>query len=195
MPSPRSKLHQIKYVSLDPSAEDSEELLAVSTEDGRVLFYSTKKTQPAENDPDCSIPLAEAVAQLGGRANGFSGRVKDFEILNLADQPSLSKDDFVVVTGNSEGIVRVWLLRKEELLGKKKEKKSSKKSKTEDAKSSTVAQVGQFLNEVKTANRITCLKAFVMLPPEDPSTLQVSEEESEEEESNDDSESEESDEE
>lgn len=179
---------------MDPSTEDGEELLAVSTEDGRVIFYSTKKTQPAENDPDCSIPFAESVAQLGGRANGFSGRVKDFEILSLRDEPSVPKDDFLVVTGNSEGIVRVWLLRGEELGGKKENKKSSKKSKTEEQKSSSVTQVGQCLNEVKTENRITCLKAFVMMPPEDPSTLQVPEESAEEEES-DDEESEESDEE
>ncbi|PWY86146.1 WD40 repeat-like protein [Aspergillus heteromorphus CBS 117.55] len=172
-PSPRSKPHQLKYMNPNPSSEDSDELLAVSTEDGRVIFYSTKKVQKAPEGDDSPIPYAEAVAQLGGREAGFPGRVKDFEILSLEGQAT-NDDDLLVVTANSEGLVRVWLLHGGDLTEKVTKKKSpEKKEKTK--------QVGKLLNDYATGNRITCLKAFVMLPTDNPSTLEDSEDYSEEE--------------
>lgn len=173
LPSPRSKLHQIKYINLDPSSDDGDELLAASTEDGRIIFYSTKKLRKAEDDEESSIPYAEAVAQLGGKQSGLPGRVKDFEILSLRDELKTNKNDFLVVTGSSDGTVRVWLLGGKDL------------KETTDSKSgngSNTRQVGKLLNTYETGNRITCLKAFVMLPPEDASALGESEDESEEEE-------------
>ncbi|BCS00884.1 putative 60S ribosome biogenesis protein Mak11 [Aspergillus luchuensis] len=190
-PSPRSKLHQMKYVNPTPSSDDSDELLAVSTEDGRVIFYSTKQVQEATEEDDSPIPYAEAVAQLGGRAAGFPGRVKDFEVLDLNGQRVAGKDNLLVITGNSEGLVRVWLLQGADLV--KKDTKGTKKKSAETEKK--VIQVGKFLNAYGTGNRITCLKAFVMLAPEDPSTLEDSEEDYDEEVSQDESSSEESDEE
>ncbi|KAI9930916.1 hypothetical protein ASPWEDRAFT_124591 [Aspergillus wentii DTO 134E9] len=171
VPGPRSKIHQMKYVALDPSAEDGEELLAVSTEDGRVIFFSTKKLRESEEE-ECSLPYGEAVAQLGGKPAGLPGRVKDFEILSLRDESVARKDDFLVVTGNSDGIVRVWKLSGKDLTGQSKKKKGSK---SKDENSSDVRQVGALLSTHETNNRITCLKAFVMLAPEDPSTLEDSE--------------------
>ncbi|KAB8269124.1 WD40-repeat-containing domain protein [Aspergillus minisclerotigenes] len=173
-PSPRSKIHQMKYINKDPSAEDGDELLAVSTEDGRVIFYSTKKVQKPQDEDDSPIPYAEAVAELGGKASGFSGRVKDFEILSLKNETAGPQDGFLVVTGNSEGVIRVWYVPGEDLAGKGK---GGKTSKTKDEKASKTPQVGKFLNAYETGNRITCLKGFVMLPSEDPSSLLDSEEE------------------
>lgn len=147
----------MKYVSVDPSSEDSEELLAVSTEDGRIGFYSTQKTRKSDDEAECPIPYAEAVAQLGGKPCGLPGRVKDFEIMNLKDEPAVGKNDFLVVTGGSEGLVRVWLLHGKELVGEK--------SKPSGESATPVRQVGRLLNAYETGHRITCLKAFVMLPP------------------------------
>ncbi|KAI9367899.1 WD40-repeat-containing domain protein [Aspergillus egyptiacus] len=172
-PNPRSKLHELKYVSVT-SEKDAEELLAVSTEDGRVIFYSTKKLrQPEEND-ESSIPQAEPVAQLGGKTRGFSGRVKDFEILSLEGQHGAKNGDFVVITANSEGVVRVWQLLGTEL----------RRSATERPSDVKDIQVGKLLNSYETGNRITCLKAFVMIPTEDSTSDDLEEsldEESEEE--------------
>ncbi|KAF7592879.1 hypothetical protein BBP40_012291 [Aspergillus hancockii] len=162
-PSPRSKLHEIKYINPDPSVEDGGELLAVSTEDGRVIFYSTQKVQKPQDEDDSPIPYSEAVAQLGGKACGLPGRVKDFEVLSLKGEKTAPQEDFVVVTGNSEGVVRVWHLRGKDLAGKGNTGKPSKK----DEKSLQIPQVGKLLNVYETGNRITCLKAFVMLPSED----------------------------
>lgn len=160
MPSPRSKLHQMKYIAVDPTSDDGKDLIAVSTEDGRLIFYSTEKLQQAEDDPDSSIPFAGAVAQLGGKAAGLPGRVKDFEIFNLKEVPATKKSGFLVVTGNSDGAVRVWMVDEKDLTGQQ-------------------PSVGRLLNTYETGNRITCLKGFVMLASEDPSTLEDSEDEEE----------------
>lgn len=148
-----------------------------------MIFYSTKKVHKPEDEEDSPIPYAEAVAQIGGRACGVPGRVKDFEIMSLQDERKEFKNDFLVTTGSSEGVVRVWHLRGEELTG-------TKESKTQDEKASSTRQVGKLLGAYETAYRITCLKAFVMLAPEEPSELMggESEEESEEEESESDDE-------
>lgn len=168
----------MKYVTVDPSVEDASDLLTISTEDGRVIFYSTTKLREPENDPDSSIPFAEPIAQLGGRANGLPGRIKDFEVFSLKNEPTVKKDAFLVVTANSDGAVRVWLVDGKEL-----------KEQNDSEKAPTVSQVGKLLNTYETGNRITCMKAFVMLPAEDQSTLEdlddEEDEEGEEEESSD----------
>lgn len=160
----------MKYVTIDPSSEDASDLLAVSTEDGRVIFYSTKKLREPENDPDSSIPFAEPIAQLGGKANGLPGRIKDFEVFSLKNEPTIKKDAFLVVTANSDGAIRVWLVNGKEL-----------KEQNDSENASTAPQVGQLLNTYETGNRITCMKAFVMLPVEDQSTLEDFDEEDEDE--------------
>ncbi|KAL2835733.1 60S ribosome biogenesis protein Mak11, partial [Aspergillus pseudoustus] len=164
LPTPRSKVHGIKYVPIGP-LEENGELVAVSTEDGRVIFYSTKKLQKPEEDDESSIPYAKPVAQIGGKSHGFPGRVKDFEILSLDGQPGAKSDDFAVVTANSEGVVRVW-----HLLGTELRNPGTKNS------SDAELQVGKLLKSYETGNRITCLKAFVMMPAEHASMLEDLEE-------------------
>lgn len=153
----------MRYVAVDPSVEAGEELLAVSTEDGRIIFYSTKRLQKASDDDESPIPHAEAVAELGGRAAGFPGRVKDFEILNVGGESTAQKGDLLVVTANSEGVVRVWMLRANSLLRNTKENPEASDNKSQGSKN---LQVGKLLNVYETGNRITCLKAFIMLPPD-----------------------------
>ncbi|KAL4775553.1 WD40-repeat-containing domain protein [Aspergillus nidulans var. acristatus] len=152
-PGPRSKLHEIQYISVG-----DDELFAVSTEDGRVIFYSTRNVRKADEGDDSSIPYAEPVAQLGGKSQGYPGRVKSFEMLSLKGQPGINDDDFAIVTANSEGVVRVW-----QLLGAQLRNAVAKKS--SDTKD---IQVGKLLSSYETGNRITCLKAFVMMPTEEP---------------------------
>ncbi|KAI3180463.1 hypothetical protein DTO046C5_1699 [Penicillium roqueforti] len=168
LPSPRSKLHQMKYVSLPLKGGEKEDFLAVSTEDGRVIFYSTKELKKAEDDTECSISHATPVAQVGGKEAGFPGRIKDFEILTLEGQAKEFRNDFLVVTGNSDGVVRVWKVTGKEVSAAKQGKRDT-------------TQIGRLLTTNETGNRITCLAAFVMLPAEDPSTLIDSEDDSEEE--------------
>ncbi|KAJ9245554.1 hypothetical protein DTO169E5_859 [Paecilomyces variotii] len=177
LPSPLTKLHDISYVTVNQSKEGRDEVLAVSTEDGRVIFYSTKTTQKSKNeDGEEQIPDAVVIAQFGGKPSGLSGRVKDFEILEL-DGPGAFKDSLAVVTGGSDGAVRIWLVAKEDL--KTRETEKSKKESKKDAPSPS--QVGTLLGTYETGNRITCLKAFVMRQFDDPSATDDSDFESEEE--------------
>lgn len=147
----------MKYVSLPVKGGEKEDLLAVSTEDGRVIFYSTKEVKKDEDDTECSIPHATPVAQLGGKQAGLPGRIKDFEVLSLEGQAKEYRSDVLIVTGNSDGVVRIWKLAGKEVASAKK---------TEDT-----TQIGKLLATAETGNRITCLASFVMLPAEDPSTL------------------------
>ncbi|KAJ5811173.1 hypothetical protein N7447_010689 [Penicillium robsamsonii] len=172
LPTPRSKLHQMKYVSLPLKGGENEDFLAVSTEDGRVVFYSTKELKEAEDDPECSIPHGTPVAQVGGKQAGFPGRIKDFDILTLEGQAKEFRNEFLIVTANSDGVVRVWKAAGKEVTAAKQEKKDT-------------TQIGKLLATNETGNRITCMASFVMLPAEDPSTLIDSEDDSDEVESSD----------
>ncbi|KAJ5673809.1 hypothetical protein N7462_009248 [Penicillium macrosclerotiorum] len=178
LPSPRSKVHQMKYVSLPSDGEEQkDDLLAISTEDGRVIFYSTTALQDPEEGDESTIPHATQVAQVGGKQAGFPGRIKDFEVLSLEEQGNEFRNDFVLLTANSDGVVRFWKVNGQDLALEKqdKAKKGSKESKD------STRQTGNLLTTYETGNRITCLAAFIMLPAEDPSTLFASEDESEEE--------------
>lgn len=172
LPSPRSKVHQVKYVPLPAGGEQQSDLLAVSTEDGRVVFYATNELQEAEDDSDSSIPFATPVAQVGGKQAGLPGRIKDFEILSLEEQAKEIRKDFLIVTGNSDGVVRIWKVTGKDLVPAKQPK---------DTKDTT-RQIGKLLTTYETGNRITCLASFIMLPAEDQSTLFDSEDEDDEEE-------------
>ena len=119
-------------------------MLAVSTEDGRVLFFDVEKaaSEPAPESAK-SLPVCECIAQLGGPSAGISGRTKDFEIVQLANS-----SDFIVVTASSDGAVRLWKLGAGDIAA------------TEGSTEPT--QVGSLVGGLETGNRITCLGAFAM---------------------------------
>ncbi|KAB5558131.1 WD40-repeat-containing domain protein [Coniochaeta sp. 2T2.1] len=148
----RTKVHEIEYVKVGEEAEDGKEdesLLVVSTEDGRLLFFSTRKedlVEEEEKDGKVVLPNAKLVAQLGGKEAGVSSRIKDFKFLALDGEEG--KRFWYVITGSSDGKLRVWKLEADELKGGDREKK----------------QVGKLLGAYDTQNRITCVEGFVMIP-------------------------------
>jgi protein MAK11 len=150
-----------------------ETVLAVSTEDGRVLFFSTAVEDlgapPAE---DKTLPVARLVGQLGGKEAGVSGRIKDFAALPVEDAEG--KRQFYIVTGSSDGRIRLWHVDADELRGADKAKTETK---------AETKQVGKLLGTYETQNRITCVAAFVMIPR--PQGAEESEYEFESEESED----------
>ncbi|KAH8804613.1 WD40-repeat-containing domain protein [Xylogone sp. PMI_703] len=143
------KIHQVAYVSLEE--DEDEQVLAVSTEDGRVLFYSTRKedleTPNTEKDKEPQLPAAKLIAQLGGKEARSSTRVKDFTVLTTGSGASRTQ---FVVTGASDGAIKVWKL--------------PPAKEFTAAKDGKVKQVGTLLGNYETGNRITCLAAFVMIP-------------------------------
>jgi protein MAK11 len=148
MGAERTKVHEIEYLKLGGEADES--LLAVSTEDGRVLFFSTRKEDlsEAEEPKDgkkAVLPGAKLVAQLGGKEAGVTSRVKDFKFLAVDAEDGARI--WYVITGSSDGKLRVWKLEATEL------------DVTDEKK-----QVGALLGAYDTQNRITCVEAFVMIP-------------------------------
>jgi len=135
VPEPKTKIHQVFYVSVG----EEEDVMAVSTEDGRILFYSTKPSNLVAGKEE-ELPAAKLVAQLGGKEAGVTGRIKDFSVLSHGD-------DLVIATAGSEGAVKIWRLPTKDL-SQGAEKK----------------QVGKLLGTYETNNRVTCLASFIMLP-------------------------------
>lgn len=167
----------MRYMSHSTGDDQKDDVLAVSTEDGRVVFYSTANLQDAEADSESTIPYATPLSQVGGKQAGFPGRIKDFEILSLKEQAKDGFDGFLAVTGSSDGVVRIWKITEKDLVLENQPK---------DAKNPT-RQIGKLLSSYETGNRVTCLASFIMLPAEDSSTLFDSEDEEEEEEEEDES--------
>ncbi|KAK1750645.1 WD40-repeat-containing domain protein [Echria macrotheca] len=167
----RTKIHELCYVE----TEGAETVLAVSTEDGRLLFFSTAKeniTALVEEKDKKTAHLASAkmVAQLGGKEAGVGGRIKDFSILPVEDEDG--QKSWYVATGNSDGTVRLWRLEAGDL-----------RSTGEEGR-----QVGKLLGTYGTQNRITCLEAFIMIPRPDGAEESEFEFESESSEDSDDDE-------
>jgi protein MAK11 len=162
MGAERTKVHEIEYLKLG-GGEGDESLLAVSTEDGRVLFFSTRKEDLSEekgkDGNKAVLPNAKLVAQLGGKEAGVTSRIKDFKFLAVDGEDR--ERVWYVITGSSDGKLRVWKLEAKEL-----EVKEEK-------------QVGTLLGDYNTQNRITCVEAFVMIPR--PEGVEESEDEFDEE--------------
>lgn len=170
MPDARTKIHEFGYVRLGGDSEDT--VFAVSTEDGRVLFFSTRVEdleQPeAPEGKAAPLPRAKLLAQLGGKAAAVTGRVKDFKIVRSDDAPGV----WFVVAASSDGKLRLWELSQEEL---------------EAGAGKEGPQAGKLLGTHDAQNRITCVEAFVMIPR--PEGVEESEDELQEEEEEDDGDS------
>ena len=156
LPQPLTKLHQMSYVSMSTKEKEETALLAMSTEDGRILFYNPDKISrtatEATNGEDSSIPNAMLVATVGGKAAAINTRVKDFEILFVRPRVS-AEETIAIITASSNGTIRIIQIPTFAL-------SNALGSKTEEGQ-----QLGEVIGTYETGQRITCLKAFVMLPP------------------------------
>ncbi|KAI9700595.1 MAG: hypothetical protein M1820_006749 [Bogoriella megaspora] len=150
-------------------------VLAISTEDGRVLFFDTRvETESgngtAKNNGD--IPEARFIGQLGGTVAGISGRIKDFKVLEPpANNTATEQHILLLVTGSSDGAIRIWRVDPSELQLPPDNQAATTAPATGtngtngtkingDAK--VANQIGNLLGTFETGNRITCLEAFVM---------------------------------
>ncbi|TQW00403.1 hypothetical protein V2A60_001490 [Cordyceps javanica] len=164
----KTKIHQIAYVSLGSVEDDNgeetqgESVMAVSTEDGRVLFFSTKTDdlveQERESEDEKKLPLAKFLGQVGGKEAGVTSRIKEFAVL----RSNLNTGLLYVAAAGSDGKVRVWNVTDGEL------------------RAGSGKEMGELAGVYETHNRITCLAAFVMVPR--PDDAEDSEEEIDDEE-------------
>ena len=170
-------MHQIRYAEVANAEGSNSEIIAVSTEDGRILLYSTA-LDPGSERQDSSVqsvaPMLQAIGQLGGASGGQKSRIKDFEILSIPGTPLDVGTRSVVVAGSSDGAILIWMLSKEVHL--QKDGIASKPPDTngvqhpkpnnirggKQGSTQELVSAGRLLGTYDTGNRITCLKAFVM---------------------------------
>lgn len=139
-------------------------MIAVSTEDGRIIFYSTGDAkEPPANGADSPIPNGAAIGQFEASSAGATGRIKDFEILDVSRNGGLFSQ-FLVITGSSNGEVQLWQCSMEELEGESLANGDGQ-GKTNDTP--ITKRVGRHRGTYETGNRITCLRAFVMGDPDE----------------------------
>ena len=162
-PEPRTKLHQMRFLPRIAEAQASR-VLAVSTEDGRILFFDTNVS--SEESTAQQLPSCPCAAQLGGSTAGVSGRIKDFEILQLPRTENDSDFPLLVVTGNSDSVVRLWTVFASELMAFSNLGEDQgidvNGNGTESDISKAAKQIGNLVDTMETGSRITCLGAFVM---------------------------------
>ena len=152
-----------------PSTSDKQarDILAVSTEDARILFYDLKTIANPTNGGSGSVtvsgtyPICPATAQLGGPAAGLPGRIKDFELLSIPK--SLGNTNTVLcVAASSDGAIRFWNLDTTTLHHDIPASDGNGIKSVTDGTATTLRQVGTLAGTHETGNRITCLAAFVM---------------------------------
>ncbi|KAI1950892.1 Protein mak11 [Ophidiomyces ophidiicola] len=160
LPSPQSKIHQIRYVLVGNLGYGApNEVLAISTEDGRVIFYSTDTPIVDQTSSKSSVPPAQLWRELGSKSNDQPSRIKDFEFLTVDGHSQA-----FVVTAGSDGVVKVWAMEQNSVTSQKGSKKKQQKAQLVD--NSAPRNIGRLLGAYETGNRITCLKAFVMAATE-----------------------------
>ena len=171
LPSPLTKLHKACYLPL------SSPVLALATEDGRILFYDTNAESETNQSPSASAavpPSARFLAQLGGPAAGLVNRVKDFVVLPVEDDSGeeaglnsktmdaakgVSASQFIIAVAHSNGQLRLWALSASALRDT-----AASDGSLPTAKDSgfTTRQIGRLVGVYETGVRITCLAAFIM---------------------------------
>ncbi|KAF2725445.1 WD40 repeat-like protein, partial [Polychaeton citri CBS 116435] len=136
-PTP-TKLHQMKFIPGDSN------LLAISTENGSILFIDIS---PSSDSGDArSLPRCNVLGEVGGKAAGVSGRVKDFGIL------ALPNGSLLVVAGSSDGVVRLWTVSASAL----------EAMQGAQGAENTAGQIAVQIGSLETSKRITCLDAFML---------------------------------
>lgn len=142
------------------------EYLTVSTEDGRILFFITDtevENTVSESRTNPKLATLQPIGQVGGIADGLDSRVKDYEILRLTT-PGKSNESLLIVTGSSDGAIRLWIVDEIPLLIKQISSNGAIDSDATQAQTD-VPQIGKLLGVYETGNRITCLKAYIMSDP------------------------------
>lgn len=168
-----SKVCRVRYVPVEAEESFSRWTLAVSTEDGRLLFYESPNEAsspqgPANGDAPnqtAPAPTLQLVAQLGEQKRG--DRIKDFVIL-----PSPATTVLHVVMGSSDGSIKLWRMDHSDFRRASSEGGEAKRPKANgpngealhsDVSEATAARpVGTLLGAHETNKRITCLGAFLM---------------------------------
>ena len=171
----------MRYISHITTENTKSNVLVMSTEDGRMLFYSTEALgaqRGGKQESKTFVPTCVPIAQLGGMTVGVTSRIKDFEILKVRGEVGLST--MILITGCSDGSTRLWRLLESELpdaiehqngatqtegASEAKRFLNGQNGAVDSKNGSPIHRVGELLGTYETGHRITCLKAFVLQQP------------------------------
>lgn len=203
VPEPRTKIHQIAYVDLnaDSNAEsgDTKDLLAISTESGKVLLFNTSLLLDTQSSPspgtvrpqlyptaalqaEIDVPVLNPDSSTGGSISSSSNRIKDFKFLDLSN-PTHHGPNSNLQTGQAEqnkldkygyecghdGYCLVTA-HSNGTINLFSLTRAELQSSGTSSSSTTPTHIGLLIASYTTATRITCLEAFIMSPA---STLDV----------------------
>lgn len=169
------RIHQIRYLGIAKDDKYRSSTLAISTEDGRIVFFSTGKTIGEENSASGigrSIPFCCVLGQVGGTHEGVQSRIKDFEIITFS-RTKRFRGSVVLVAGCSSGFIYIWDLAKTQLDERSRGTAGDSSIQLErgvplsdmdglnESQCNEIPQIGRLLGSYDTGKRITCLKAFV----------------------------------
>lgn len=154
----------------DEVSEPVSYTLAMSTEDGRVLFYNTSAdldvdgvlaTLKDNSEHEAQVPTYLMVSQMGEVKRG--SRIKDFVVLPHGNT------QYLVVTGSSDGLVQIWSLDVADIQSGELPPTPTKQKANDDMNGGQTPQptkvapvVGTLLGSHETHKRITCLEAFML---------------------------------
>ncbi|KAL9043503.1 MAG: hypothetical protein Q9214_003313 [Letrouitia sp. 1 TL-2023] len=173
--APITKIHQIRYLSTAKDDKYRSTTLAISTEDGRIIFFSTGKTIRGETiEPKVgrAVPFCCVLGQVGGTREGVQSRIKDFEIITFSRTKQFP-GSFLLVAGCSSGFIYIWMLAKNQIDERGRETAGDPTIQLErgmapsdmhdlnNLQCNEIPQLGRLLGSYDTGKRITCLKAFV----------------------------------
>lgn len=177
-----TKLHQIRYVEVPGPPGTDRELIAVSTEDGRILLYLSSQSSGkdiSDANSTFTIPTLNPIGQLV--VEGPKSRIKDFEIFGTSGRQDSARGLYVI-SASSDGAIRIFALDNEKLYANTVVSSPAiRESKEEPATvtamlsgtnvngSETIPtkQLGKLLGTYETGHRITCLGAFLMREPQE----------------------------
>ena len=158
---PATKIHQLHYIPVLGTGDADSEYLALSTEDGRIIFYRTDVSTDELNEENSNdeLKILQPIAQFGGPSDGLTGRIKDFEVLRLP-----GAREFIIIACGSDGAIRLWLVEDIELTDAPAIEliADADKPKGVGGSPNTPEPVGQLIGLYESRNRITCVTAFFM---------------------------------
>ena len=171
------KVHQMRYFNGWKAGDGKGRCLSVSTEDGRIIFFSTAapKESDVENDTMASsspeIPLAAIIGEIGPSTSTSPSRIKDFEILSRQ-----LRDDsyqYLIIAGSTDGSISIWQLDPSKFSATSPSSSSISSSKASNGTTTLNSskpkakppQVGFQIGTYHTSGRITCLEAMAVTLP------------------------------
>ena len=176
-------MHQIRYVEVPGPPGTDRELIAVSTEDGRILLYLSSQSSGkdiSDANSTFTIPTLDPIGELV--MEGPKSRIKDFEILGASGRQDSARGLYVI-SASSDGAIRIFALDNEKLFANDTVVSSPaiRESKEEPATVTAMLsgtnvdgsefiptkQLGKLLGTYETGHRITCLRAFLMREPQE----------------------------